>query len=579
MSKQSHFLTCCAYSLAIAGCAVLSRNPLQGSSREVAVYARLPQAAQSVVSNKTLASIATLSIVPYIEISSGSYSPLSSLTGNPTVLSDPTVLRLSQASPTIDPSRPFIVRNLRPNTNYRVLGQAYDAGNVLISKDSASFIDIPITNNDAPSVVSLPVQLVDTPFGATLSVTVEAATLWFDYLKFTLYLVAGNTQLQVNQTTRQQAPFILSNLQANTTYRLVAEAYSGGSLVASNSLDVAIGNDNAPVSVRLPLDVANKGIVTYVAGNTLSGYADGNGTAAMFYMPHGLTVGGDGNIYVADQNNCIRRVTPQGEVTTFAGSTAAAFTEGNGGAARFNRPTDVRYDPLSGNLYVADYFNYAIRKITSQGVVSTLAGGAGSGFQDGTGTHARFNYCGSIAIDSQGNLFATEVNNNAVRKITPAGVVTTFAGNGSAGHVDGNGAQAKFNGPFGIACDRQDNLYIADWGGFCIRKVTPQGQVSTLAGTYGSAGYVDGTGTAALFMGPHGVAVDAYGNLFVTDYFSHTIRKITPSGVVTTLAGNGTGGYQDGTGKAATLGGSRYPAIDANGVLYITDQHMIRRVQ
>jgi len=188
---------------------------------------------------------------------------------------------------------------------------------------------------------------------------------------------------------------------------------------------------------------------------------------------------------------------------------------------------------------VADQSNSTIRKITSAGVVTTFAGTAGVfGSADGTGAAASFNYPFGIAVDASGNVYVADQNNSAIRKITSAGVVTTFAGTaGVSGSADGTGTAASFNYPLGIAVDASGNVYVADQNNSTIRKITSAGVVTTFAGTAGVSGSADGTGAAASFYYPTGIAVDASGNVYVADTYNSTIRKITSAGVVTTFAG------------------------------------------
>jgi streptogramin lyase len=226
-------------------------------------------------------------------------------------------------------------------------------------------------------------------------------------------------------------------------------------------------------------------------------------------------------------------------VTTFAG-TAGAFgsADATGAAARFNSPCGVATDS-AGNVYVADTRNSTIRKITPAGVVSTLAGTPGaSGSTDATGAAARFNSPYGVATDSAGNVYVADSRNRTIRKITPAGVVSTLAGSaGSAGTADG-GVAARFSFPSEVATDSAGNVYVADANNGTIRKLTPAGVVTTLAGTAGAFGSTDAIGAAAHFYFPYGVATDNAGNVYVADMVNHTIRKITPAGgVVTTVVG------------------------------------------
>ena len=270
-------------------------------------------------------------------------------------------------------------------------------------------------------------------------------------------------------------------------------------------------------------------------------------------------------------------ITPAGTVTTLAGSGLPGFANGTGAAAYFKRPKGVVVDS-AGNVYVADEENNGIRKITPAGVVTTLAGGNYfGGFADGTGAAAQFDHPTDVAMDSAGTLYVADQFNQRIRKITPACVVTTLAGS-TAGFANGTGAAARFNYPYGLAVDSAGDVYVADTGNHCIRKITPAGAVTTLAGS--TAGFADGTGAAAQFNSPRGVAVDSAGTVYVADGNNHRIRKITPAGAVTTLAGNRTRGFADGTGAAAQFNFPSGVAVDSAGIVYVTDgnNQRIRKV-
>jgi hypothetical protein len=331
--------------------------------------------------------------------------------------------------------------------------------------------------------------------------------------------------------------------------------------------------------------VTSAGAVTTLAG--LGGYSganDGTGSAARFNGPRGVGVDTNGNVLVADTyNHTIRQVTRAGVVTTLAGSAGVSGTnDGTGNAARFYYPEGVAVD-AAGNVFVADTYNHTIRKVTPAGVVTTLAGSAGNpGSADGTGGAARFNNPTGVAVDSAGNVFVAEWGNSTIRKVTAAGVVTTLAGSaGVSGTNDGTGSAARFNSPCGVAVDSAGNVFVADYGNDTIRKVSSAGVVTTLAGSAGTQGSADGMGSAARFFLPYGVAMDSAGNVFVVDQYNHTIRKVTSTGVVTTLAGSaGNSGSADGTGIAARFYYPSGVAVDSAGNVFVADTHnnTIRKV-
>jgi len=347
-------------------------------------------------------------------------------------------------------------------------------------------------------------------------------------------------------------------------------------LLCSGPIRVTVGSKTAVSSgVFNYLPTA---VVSALAGSGTAGFADGTGTAARFNQPYGVAVDASGNVYVGDYyNHRIRKITPVGVVTTLAGSTQG-FANGTGTAARFNYPEGVAID-VSGNVYVADCENNRIRKITPAGAVTTLAGSGAWGFADGTGTAAQFNYPEGVAIDVSGNVYVGDFGNHRIRKITPAGVVTTLAGDGTAGYKDATGAAAQFTYPSGVAVDASGNVYVGDFGNHRIRKITPAGVVTTLAGD-GAAGFKNATGTAARFDNPCGVAVVS-GNVYVTDWSNYRIRKIDSTTKVTTFAGSGAAGFADGTGTAAQFDRPAGIAINASGdVLYVADRdnHRIRKI-
>jgi sugar lactone lactonase YvrE len=323
--------------------------------------------------------------------------------------------------------------------------------------------------------------------------------------------------------------------------------------------------------------VCNSQTVTTLAGST-QGFLDGAGSTAKFDHPIGLATDSFGNIYVADAwNHKIRKITPAGVVITLAGSTQG-FADGQGAATKFNYPQGVATD-VSDNIYVADYGNNKIRKITPTGVVSTLAGSDLQGFADGIGASAQFCLPIGVATDASGNVYVADQCNNKIRKISQTGVVTTLAGS-TQGFADGTGTAAQFNNPIGIATDISGNVYVGDIVNYKIRKITPAGEVSTLAGS--TQGFLDGAGSTAKFDHPIGLATDSFGNIYVADQCNNKIRKISQTGVVTTLAGS-TRGFADGTGATAQFSDPQGIATDAQGNMYISNfadfgNHNIRKI-
>ena len=261
------------------------------------------------------------------------------------------------------------------------------------------------------------------------------------------------------------------------------------------------------------------GQVSTFAGNDNSGYINGNGTTAQFVSPWAIASDANGNFYTSDiDGDHIRKISPTADVTTYtytlAPNTPLWFNLGPEGGI----VTDV-----TGNIYISDTYNQHIRKINKSGQATVIAGSERGGFQDGNGAAAKFYLPGGIAIDRQGNLYVADSYNFRIRKITPAGDVSTFAGNGAFGHADGDPGIAQFMFPVDIVTDRDDDLYVADNNR--IRKITPSGIVSTIAGS--TAGYKDGDGADAKFWGPYGIGIDAQGNIYVADTFNERIRKIS----------------------------------------------------
>jgi sugar lactone lactonase YvrE len=273
-----------------------------------------------------------------------------------------------------------------------------------------------------------------------------------------------------------------------------------------------------------------------------------------------------------------------GSTNSNTGSGISQGGQANALAARFNGPTGLAIDS-SGNVYVADSGNGTIRRIAPNGSVTTIAGTPGvRGSADGVGAAAQFNTPTNITIDPSGNLYVVDAGNHTVRKIAPGNVVTTFAGMpGARGYANGMGTAARFDQPWGIAADGAGNVYVADTQNYAIRMITPAGEVSTFAGDKARRGRVDGERASASFLNPVGISIDAAGNLYVTDTYgppapnipedSTLIRKITPAGTVSTIAGN----LSDGP-TPAQFSGTVAVEADGEGNVYLADSRSIRRV-
>jgi hypothetical protein len=296
--------------------------------------------------------------------------------------------------------------------------------------------------------------------------------------------------------------------------------------------------------------------------------------------PFSLAIDSSENFYGVLSSRIIK-ISSIGVVTTLAGNGYSGFADGIGSNAMFNGPQGLVAD-MAGNVYVADSLNNRIRKISPSGFVSTFAGSGEAGFADGTGTHAKFRFQApvvfglGITIDSSGNLLLADRGNHRIRKITPSGVVTTIAGSGSPGFADGVGTNAMFNSPQGLAVDTFGNIYVADTLNIRIRKITPSGSVTTFAGN-GYSGFADGVGTNAAFPSSLSRITISLNTLYVTDNTNKFVRKITSTGVVTTIAGSGILGLQDGIGTNAQfylLGGI---AANSLGDIFIIDRN-IRKI-
>jgi uncharacterized protein (TIGR03437 family) len=337
----------------------------------------------------------------------------------------------------------------------------------------------------------------------------------------------------------------------------------------------------ADIDNCLVVKVSPSGILKVVAGNGICGYSGDGGpaTAASLYNAQGVAVDAAGNIYVADTfNSRIRKVSPAGIITTVAGGGRGGLGDGGPAtAASLDNPNGVAVD-AAGNLYVADTHNSRIRKVSPAGTITTVAGNGTYGFSGdgGPATGASLHEPYGVAVDAAGNIYVADTRNSRIRKVSPAGVITTVAGNGTYGFSgDGGPATgASLVYPYGVAVDAAGNIYVADSDNRRIRKVSPTGIITTVAGsgTYGSSGD-GGPATGASLNQPCGVAVDAAGNIYVADTYNSRIRKVSPAGIITAVAGNGIDGFS-GDGGPATGASLCYPfavAVDAAGNIYVAD--------
>lgn len=439
------------------------------------------------------------------------------------------------------------------------------------------------------------------------------------HVALSLYKLDGNAEIPVTGAggsalvlTIPRAelgnPVVFSRLKLGTTYRVKAEAHNAtGTLISATGahVDVVVTRDDRPTMAALkvkllgrlfdgqatasgitvtPGGIASGGsfdialleepVTTFVGIGTYNGsFADGATSSARFYTPSGLLFDASGSLLVADtDNNAIRKVTPDGVVTTW--SSLSGY---------LGKPMGMTLDN-AGNLIIANTYSTIIRVSSTNGSVTQISdGGAGYGAASPTATSIGFPK--GVAVDAAGNLYATE-GFHTIRKVTPGGAISTFAGYRDMydGLVDGATSSARFSYPQGLAIDNAGNLYVADSGNHAIRKVTPQGVVTTVAGSYPTraSGFVDGATSSARFSYPQGLAFDKAGNLFIADTGNHAIRKLDlQTGIVTTFAGGYyAGSYADGATSSARFSSPTALAFDNAGYLYVADSgnHAIRKI-
>jgi len=361
----------------------------------------------------------------------------------------------------------------------------------------------------------------------------------------------------------------LTGLTPNTTYYL--RAY------ATNQYGTSYGS-MVKFTTSSTLSSVNGSVITF-AGSANSGYGDGLGTAALFNNAAGIASDVSGNLYVSDSfNNRIRKITPDGNVITIAGNGNAGYTPLDTPAldAEFYGPQGLAVD-VQGNIFVADFGNNVIREITTAGVVKTVAGNGIAGYVDGAAlTVAEFRSPIAVALDQNGNIFVADRDNNMIRKITSAGVVSTIAGTKTPGYVNGTvntttGTYASFRDPSGLVVDTQGNIYVADEGNNAIRKITPAAVVTTIAG---------GPGQSTLLGSPMGISMDSQGNFFITDE-SGRIIELTSANVLYDLAGSANvAGFADGSGTAVQFNTPKGICVTPSGAIFVADfnNNRIRKV-
>ncbi|WP_170878364.1 T9SS type B sorting domain-containing protein [Daejeonella lutea] len=366
------------------------------------------------------------------------------------------------------------------------------------------------------------------------------------------------------------APIIASDFPASISY---GKEYKGIIKVASaNPFETRISADVKPDFLTFRSGV----FFRLFAGSTVLGTANGPRLSARFYAPCALTTDSEGNLYIADQaDNRIRKINQAGIVSTVAGSISAGFKDGAAAEARFDSPFGIAVGE-TGALFISDQENNAIRMISADGMVSTFAGGKTSGYVDGAAQDAKFRYPSGICRDIKGNLYVADRGNHCIRKISPDGIVTTLAGSGQPGFADGKGSAAKFSSPTGVAVDSLGYVFVADQINNRIRKISPDGLVSTLAGS-GEFSKLDGNGKNAAFRYPTSIIIDPKGGFYVSDQLNHTIRRLSNSGVVSTITPFAVGEVKDDTQSFKNPMGL---CINKEGKLMVADfnNHSIKEI-
>jgi sugar lactone lactonase YvrE len=460
----------------------------------------------------------------------------------------------------------------------------YDANSYILSEGTTSAQTIAEgTNNVLIPVVlgafvaAVSINSVSYASGSSFTEgTPNTATLYLNYQDADGNLVPVGAPLWSYISVSSSDPSITftNTFPLTSVPASVGLNYSGATVPGGSVTFTAIGLLNS-IPSNFPLAITSNPMVTTIAGTGLIGASNGPALSATFSNPYSLAIDSTGTMYIADKNNNIVRVLSGGTVSTLAGNGAYGFTNGPAASAEFDVPIGVAVSPDNQTVYIGDVQNNQIRSINS-GIVGTFAGSTSQGLTNGPVGSSLFYNPNGVAVDAAGNIFVADSGNSVIRKIS-GGVVTTFAGTGAAGYMNGPSASAEFSSPVGVAVDASGNVYVADDGNQVIRKISG-GVVSTLAGN-STFGYVDGPAASAEFRAPTGVAVDASGNVYVADSNNNVVRKIA-GGMVTTYGGNGTAGLVNGPIATSQFNFPAGVAVDAAGNLYVADagNNVIRKI-
>jgi sugar lactone lactonase YvrE len=461
---------------------------------------------------------------------------------------------------------------------------AYKLANTLVLGPGSALPETQAVTDGKSVSLSAPQPLGGGQWQVQWQISTDGGSTWTNLADDSTYQGAATSTLTIADAAaalngaayRYTSTSSRGSISSNSTTLAVEPQFfpNPASIAIDSSNNLYVGDTSSHTIQKINSSLQ---ISSFVGSRGQAGAMDGTGASARFNQPSGITAAASGDLTVSDTSNAtLRSVTAAGVVTTLAGSTTdRGGADGVGSAALFSAPIGIAQNS-SGTFYVADSTNHTIRMVTADGTVTTFAGTSGSsGASDGTGAAARFNNPTGVAVDAAGNVFVADTTNNLIRKITPGGVVTTLAGvTGVAGWNDGVGSNALFNGPGGMAVDGDGDLYVADTGNSTIRKITPAGVVTTLAGLPTVGGQKDGTGSNALLNQPRALTIDSAGNLYVADTGNAAIRRVTPDGTVTTLHLTSTGPVitSQPASLTVTAGGSASFSVTATSPIPMTYQ-------